>query len=71
MLRHLLSNTIGDLTKRRHIGFEHRVHLVWAKFNHCRETLTNKHISVKLHLRLFDAAVTPTILFGHHAVNRI
>jgi hypothetical protein len=22
-------------------------------------------------LRLFDAAVTPTILFGHHAVNRI
>ena len=26
--------------------------------------LTHKHISVKLRLRLFDAVVTPTILFS-------
>jgi hypothetical protein len=26
--------------------------------------LTNTHISIKLRLRLFDAIVTPTILFG-------
>jgi len=54
----------GDLTKRRHIGFQHRVRLAWAKFNHYREALTNKQISIEVRLRLFDAVVTPTILFG-------
>ena len=41
-----------------------RVHLVWAILNIFRETRTNKNISIKLPLRLFDAVVTPTILFG-------
>ena len=28
--------------------------------------LINKHVSVKLRLKLFDAVVTPTILYGLH-----
>ena len=57
-------NHNGDMTKCCHICFQHRVHLASAKFNHCRDTVTNKHISVKLHLRLFGAVATLTILFG-------
>ena len=41
-----------------------RVHLAWAKLNHFRETWTNRNISIKLSLRLFDAVVTPTVVFG-------
>ena len=55
----------GDLTKFRHMGFQHRVPLVWVTFNHFfRATLTNKYVFIKFRLRSFDAIVTPTILFG-------
>ena len=54
----------GDLSKRAHIGFQQRVQLAWAKFNHFRHVLTNKHISIKLRLRLFDSIISPAILFG-------
>ena len=40
----------GDLSKRGHIGFQ--------------RLLTNKHISIKLRLRLFDSIISPTILIG-------
>ena len=54
----------GDPTKRRHPGFQHRVQLDWAKFHQYRTVLTNKHVSIKLRLKLFDAVVTPRVLFG-------
>jgi len=54
----------GDLSKRGHIGFQQRVQLAWAKFNHFRHVFTNKHISIKLRLRLFDSIISPAILFG-------
>ena len=42
----------GDLSQRGRIGFQHRVQFAWAKFNQIRHLLTNKHISIKLRLRL-------------------
>ena len=54
----------GDLTTRGHVGFQHRVQLVWAKFHQFRTVVTNKDVSIKLRLKLFDAVVTPRILFG-------
>ena len=54
----------GDLSKRGHIGFQHRVQLAWAKFNHFGHVLANKHIFLKLRLRLFDSIISPTVLFG-------
>lgn len=37
---------------------------MWAKFNHFRHIFTNKHVAMKLRLKLLDAVVTPMILFG-------
>jgi hypothetical protein len=54
----------GDLTKRGHVGFQHRVQLAWAKFHPLEIVLTNNHFSIKLRLKLLDAVVTPTISFG-------
>ena len=51
-------------TQRRHPGFQHRVQLAWANFHQFRAVLTNKHVSIKLRLKLFDALVTPRVLFG-------
>ena len=53
-----------NLTRRGRIGYQHRVQLAWAKFNHFRSVLTNKHVSIRLRFRLFNALVRPTILFG-------
>ena len=45
----------GDLTTRGHVGFQHRVQLVWAKFHQYRTVVTNKDVSIKLRLKLFDS----------------
>ena len=55
----------GDLPKRGHVGFQHRVQLAWAKFHPLEIVLPNHHFSIKLlRLKLLDAVVTPTISFG-------
>ena len=36
----------------------------WAKYHANRTVLTNKNISVKLRLRLFDSVVSPTATYG-------
>ena len=38
--------------------------MAWYKFQRHRKVPTNKHVSIKLRLKLFDAVVTPTILYG-------
>lgn len=43
---------------------DHRIQCAWYKFSQHRHVLCNKNISIKLRLKLFDATVTPTILFG-------
>ena len=34
------------------------------KFNQHRETLLNRHVSLKLRLKFFDSIISPAILFG-------
>ena len=40
-----------------------RSHVAWFKFHQRRNVLTNKHISIKLRLKLFDAVVIPPHFF--------
>ena len=42
----------------------HRIRCAWAKFSCFRHALLDKHIDVRLRLRLFDAVVTPSALYG-------
>ena len=51
-----------NLTQNGRIGLQHRVQLAWAKFNHFRSVLINKHVSIKLRFHVFDAVVTPVRL---------
>lgn len=54
----------GDLRRRATDALEHRIGLAWAKFQNLAHTLTNKHVSIKLRMRLFQAVVTPTALYA-------
>ena len=54
----------GDLRQRVKSAVEHRLGCGWAKFRNLASILTNKQISIKLRLRLFDAVVTPTVLYA-------
>jgi len=54
----------GDLSNRGKVTLEHRLRCAWSKFHSVRETLTNRHVDVRLRLKLFDAVVTPAALYG-------
>ena len=54
----------GESTFREQTEVNHRIQCAWYKFGQLKNTLCNSHISIKLRLKLFDAVVTPTILFG-------
>ena len=40
------------------------IRCAWAKFSSLRRWLVNRHVPIKLRLRLFEATVQPTVLFG-------
>ena len=54
----------GDLTSRGQRNLDHRLSCAWMRFHELRHTLLNHKIPVKLRLRLFDAVVSPTVLFS-------
>ena len=54
----------GECAFREVTEINHRIQCAWYKFGLHRRTLCNQKISVRLRLKLFDAIVTPTILFG-------
>ena len=54
----------GDLKRRGRANLEHRLHCAWAKFGMFKHALTDKHVDMKLRLRLLDAVVTPCALYG-------
>ena len=54
----------GDLSARAMVDVKHRIHIAWMKFNQHRETLLNRHVSLKLRLKFFDSIISPAILFG-------
>ena len=55
----------GDLRKRAMVDIQHRSQIAWTKFNEHRDTLLNRHVSLRLRLKPCDSVITPTIVFGH------
>ena len=51
----------GDLLERGTTKIAHRIQCAWFEFGKHARVLTNKNISIKLRLKLFDAAISPTI----------
>ena len=43
---------------------QHRMRCAWGKFSQFRRALIDKHVDLRLRLRLFDAVVTPTAMYG-------
>ena len=43
---------------------KHRIRGAWAKFMEHKQELTGRHYSLNSRLKLFDAIVSPTILYG-------
>ena len=54
----------GNLDARGLIEVRHRIQCAWMKFGQNARTVTNRKVSLKLRLRLFDAVVSPSLLFG-------
>jgi len=59
----------GNLFQRHITELNHRIHVAWYKLQLHRKVLTNRHVSIKLRLKLFDATVTPTVLYGLHTLS--
>ena len=46
------------------VDIQHGSQIAWVNFNEHSDTLLNRHVSLRLRLRLFDSVITPTIVFG-------
>jgi len=46
---------------------EHRITAAWRKFHSLKQELTGRRYSLKDRIRLFNGAVTPTVLYGSEA----
>ena len=54
----------GNLNSRTEVEIMHRIQCAWHKFHQHKLTLLNKHVSLRLRLKLFHATVFPTAMFG-------
>ena len=54
----------GEVTFRESTEIYHRIKCGWYAFSKHAGTPCNRNVSIKVRLKLFDAVVTPTILFG-------
>ena len=54
----------GNLSARATVDMKHRIYIAWMKFHQHKETLLNRHVSLKLRLKFFDSIISPAILFG-------
>ena len=52
------------LCQRGRVELAHRFQNAWWKFKEHRDTLVDQNISVASRLKLFEAVVTPKVLFG-------
>ena len=62
--KYLGRNLTANFLARRDMEFAHRLQVAWNKFRKYKHVLLNKHISLVLRLKLFDAVVSPAMLFG-------
>ena len=64
MHKYLGRNLNGNFLARRNSEFAHRLQVAWNKFHKYKHILLlNKHVSLVLWLKLFDAVVSPAMLF--------
>jgi hypothetical protein len=54
----------GEFVFREVTEINHRIQCAWHKFGLNSSILCNRDIAIHLRLKLFDAIITPTILFG-------
>ena len=54
----------GNLRERAAVEYSHRIRVAWHEFHLHRQRLLNKHVSLKNRLKLFQAVVTPAVLYG-------
>lgn len=54
---------VGDPLCRSDAEFAHRCQCAWMKFHKHRDVLTDKNISIRSRLKLFDSTITPTLLY--------
>ena len=54
----------GDLNIRTEVELMYRIQCAWGKFHQHKLILLNKHVSLRLGLKLFHATVSPTAMFG-------
>ena len=54
----------GDLRERTTCNVNYRMECAWTKYHANSRVLANTNISLRLRLRLFDAVVTPTAVYG-------
>ena len=54
----------ADLRRCSVVEVAHRINAAGGKFNKFRYVLANRHVSIRGRLQLFNAVITPTILFG-------
>ena len=46
------------------VDLQHPNQNAWMKFNEHKDTFLNRHVSLRLCLKLNDSIITPTIIFG-------
>ena len=62
--KYLGRNLSGNFLARINSEFAHRLQVAWNKFHKYKHILLNKHVFLGLRLKLFDAVVSPAMLFG-------
>jgi len=53
-----------SLTAPHDVELEHRISKAWAKFPVFKQGLTDKNVPLHLRLKLFNAILTPSVLYG-------
>jgi len=62
--RYLGRHVCGSAASRGEVELKHRIAAGWARFHQHRQVLLNRDVSIRLRLKLFDATVSPTVLYG-------
>ena len=54
----------GEIRNRGKVAVAHRISCGWMKYHALQHIFEDKHIPICLRLKLFDVAITPTILYS-------
>ena len=54
----------GDLRLRGSTMLANRIRIAWGKFHQFKSALLDKHVDLKLRVKLFNSVVTACVLYG-------